>query len=146
MVVNAPRDRESGAFTRLDSAAAAVGDALCTVDKQEQQRSMSAHTIFGLIENNRLWPIKHGIRHFRITVCRKTVHEYSIGLSVRHKRLIHLVGLEDWRTLRSFVLKAHARAHVGINSISTSDRFDRIVQQRNATAGCFTDLNGLVNN
>src|ERR1700734_1776356 len=76
----------------------------------------------------------------------QAMHKDGIRLSMCHKRLVHLIRLEDWRTLRSLMVKAHAGTFVGIDCISTCNCLDGIVEQCNAATGCLADFNCLVNN
>ena len=98
-------------------------------------RLLCVHSVFRLVEDDGLWPIEHRIRYFCIAVSRKTVHEDRIRLSMRHQGFVHLIGLEDRRPLRSFMLEAHARADIGIDRVCADNCLDRIVQQRDAAAG-----------
>ena len=144
MMADAPKGRALGAFARLDSASAIVGDSLGATEEHEQECFLSVHAVFCLIEDNGLWAVEHCVRYLSVSVGWQAVHEYRIGLSMRHQRLVDLIRLEDWCTLRGFMFEAHAGANICINCIGTSDCFDWIVQQGNAASGGLADLNCLM--
>ncbi len=66
------------------------------------------------------------------------------GWAWSHERFVDLVGLEDWGALGGLVLEAHAGADVGVDGVGSGDGFDGVVDERNAAAGLFGDLDGFV--
>ena len=93
------------------------------------------HPILGLIEDDRLRAIEHGVGNFCVAMRRQAVHKYRMRCSVRHQGFIHLIRFEDRRTLRRFMLETHTGADIGIHGICASDRCDRITNDSNIAAG-----------
>src|SRR5579871_628125 len=144
MMADAPKDRALGAFARLDSTSAVVGDSLSATEEHEQECFLSVHTVFCLIEDDGLRAVEHGVRYFGVAMSRQAVHEDCIGLSMRHQGLVDLIRLEDGGALGGFMFEAHAGANVGINRVGAGDGFDGIVQQGDAASGLLADLDCFV--
>ena len=123
------------AFARLDAAAAAVGDALCSAEQHQQQSFLRVHTVFGLVENDGLRPVEDGVRYFGVAVRGEAVHEDGVLLGVGHQGFVDLVGLEDRGALGGFVLEAHAGADVGVDGVGTGDGLDGVLHEGDAAAG-----------
>ena len=113
----------------LDSAAAAVGDALGSAEEHEQEGLLGVHAVFGLVEDDGLRAVEDGVGDFGVAVRGEAVHEDGVGLRVGHQRFVDLVGLEDGGALGGLVLEAHAGADVGVDGVGAGDGFDGIVQR-----------------
>lgn len=135
-----------GTLPCADTATAAVRDALSTAEEHQQKSLLRMHPVLSLIEDDRLWPIEHGIRHLRVTMRGEAVHEDCILLRMSHQHFIHLVRLEDGCPFRRLVLEAHTGAHVRIHGISTRNCLDGVLHQRDAATRQLAYLDRLVNN
>ncbi len=123
---------------------AANVDALGSAEKHEQDGLLRVHAVFGLVEDDGLRAVEHGVGDFGVAVCGKAVHKDGVGLRERHEGFVDLVGLEDGRALGGFMLEAHAGADVGVDGVGAGGGFDGIVQEGDAAAGGLGDLDGLV--
>ncbi len=117
------------ALASLDSAAAAVGDALCSAEEHQQESLLRVHAVFGLVEDDGLRSVEDGVGDFGVAMRGEAVHEDGIGLSVRHQCFVDLIWLEDWSTLGHLMLESHAGADIGVDGVCAGDGLDGIVQQ-----------------
>ena len=105
-----------------------VGDAFGAAEEHQEEGFLGVHAVFGLVEDDGLGAVEHGVGDFGVAVGGKAVHEDGVGLRVGHQRFVDLVGLEDGGALGGFVLEAHGGADVGVDGVGSGDGFDGIVE------------------
>jgi hypothetical protein len=144
MAAKTKRSELLAAVAWLDSAAAAVGDALCSAEEHEQESFLGVHAVFGLVEDEGLWAVEDCIGDFGVAMRRQAVHEDCVLLGVRHQGFVDLIALEDGGALGGFVFEAHAGADVGVDGVGSGDCLDGVVHEGDAAAGGLGDLDGLM--
>ncbi len=103
--------------------------------QQNHERLLGVQAVLRLLKDHGLRAVEHRVRYLGIAMRRQAVHEHGMGRSVSHQRLVHLVRLEDWRSLGYLMLESHAGADVGIYRIGAAHRAYHIVGERQRSPG-----------